>query len=45
MSIANNKLSKIPSSVLNITSSLQYLSLADNDFYDIFEEENTTFGE
>lgn len=45
MSIANNKLSKIPSSVLSLTnSSIQYLSLADNNFYNLFEEENTTFG-
>lgn len=45
MSIANNKLSKIPSSVLSLTnSSMQYLSLADNNFYNIFEAENTTFG-
>ncbi|CAG9799599.1 unnamed protein product [Chironomus riparius] len=44
MSIANNKLSKIPSSVLSLTnSSIQYLSLADNNFYNLFEEENTTF--
>ena len=46
MSIANNKLSKIPSSVLSLTNStIQYLSLADNNFYNIFKEENTTFGE
>lgn len=44
MSIASNKLSRIPSSVLNLTSSsLQYLSLAGNDFHATFENENTTF--
>lgn len=44
MSIASNKLQNIPSSALNLTAhTLQYLSLAENDFNDLFEQYNTTF--
>lgn len=45
MSLAHNLLRQIPKNVLLLTSSLQYLSLADNNFYTLFEEEETTFGE
>ncbi len=42
--MASNMLKNIPSAALNLTAStLQYLSLAGNDFHDIFEQENTTF--
>ncbi|KAG5678635.1 hypothetical protein PVAND_008291 [Polypedilum vanderplanki] len=44
MSVASNKLDQIPASVLNLTSAtIQYLSLAGNNFYGMFEYENTTF--
>jgi hypothetical protein len=46
MSVASNKLSNIPTSALNLTSStLQYLSLAGNNFHDLFESYNTSFRE
>lgn len=44
MSMASNKLNNIPSSALNLTSTtLQYLSLAGNNFHYLFESSNTTF--
>lgn len=44
MSVASNKLSNIPTSALNLTSTtLQYLSLAGNDFYYLFDSANTSF--
>lgn len=44
MSIASNMLNNIPTSTLNLTAhSLQYLSLAGNDFHYVFEQYNTTF--
>jgi hypothetical protein len=44
MSIANNELHKLPVEVLEIVSfSLQYLSLANNPFDQLFETHNDTF--
>lgn len=42
--MASNKLSNIPTSALNLTSAtLQYLSLAGNNFHYLFENYNTSF--
>lgn len=44
MSIANNELSKLPVETLNLVNiSLQYLSLANNNFNLLFLEKNKTF--
>ena len=46
MSIANNELHNLPVEVLILVNvSLQYLSLANNDFDNIFIEYNETFRE
>jgi hypothetical protein len=45
MTLANNNLQKIPLETLNLVNiSLQYLSLANNDFYTLFHDKNQTFG-
>lgn len=45
MTLANNNLHKIPWETLTLVNvSLQYLSLANNDFYTLFYNENDTFG-
>lgn len=44
MSIAQNHLEQIPASVLNLTSTtIQYLSLAGNDFHDTVKKFLTLF--
>lgn len=46
MSLAMNKLQRIPEQILALVSvSLQYLSLAGNNFATIFEEHETSFRE
>lgn len=46
MSIANNELNKLPVEALKLVSfSLQYLSLANNDFNYVFKKHNDTFRE
>lgn len=46
MSIANNELHKLPVEVLEIVSvSLQYLSLANNKFDKLFDNDDNTFRE
>lgn len=44
MSIASNELNRLPIETLRLVNvSLQYLSLANNNFNDLFEEHNKTF--
>lgn len=44
MSVANNELHKLPVEALALVSvSLQYLSLANNEFDNIFHDHNDTF--
>lgn len=46
MSVANNELHKLPVEALKLVSvSLQYLSLANNNFNYIFNDHNDTFRE
>lgn len=46
MSIANNELHKLPVEALKLVNiSLQYLSLANNNFNYMFQDHNDTFRE